>query len=110
MSYRVQDHTITVAPSVVSGPPPIERLIYKVTQHPSRSRRGALVDRGANGGIIGSDARVMWQHDGPGVDACGIDNHKLTSLKLVDAAAKTYSNKGPVIVTNADIQAGSQGA
>ena len=40
----------------------------------------------------------MFQHDGPGVDVCGIDNHKLTSLKLVDAAAKTYSNKGPVIV------------
>ena len=40
----------------------------------------------------------MFQYDSPGVDVCGIDNHKLTSLKLVDASAKTISNKGPVIV------------
>ena len=60
--------------------------------------RGALVDRGANGGIIGNDAKVMFQYDSPGVDVCGIDNHKLTSLKLVDASAKTLSNYGPVIL------------
>ena len=47
---------------------------------------------------MGSDARVMFQYDAPGVDVCGIDNHKLTSLKLVDASAKTISNKGPVII------------
>ena len=84
----------------MNGPisPPTERLVYKVTQHASRSMRGALVDRGANGGIIGNDAKVMFQYDSPGVDVCGIDNHKLTSLKLVDASAKTLSNYGPVII------------
>ena len=60
--------------------------------------RGALVDRGANGGIIGNDAKVMFQYDSPGVDVCGIDNQKLTSLKLVDASAKSLSNKGSVII------------
>ena len=101
ISYGAQDHTHEGVPSVETGPtntPSKQRLIYNVTQHPSRSKRGALVDRGANGGIVGSDARVMFQYDAPGVDVCGIDNHKLTSLKLVDASAKTISNKGPVTI------------
>ena len=100
ISYGVLDHAFKVAPSVSNGPlyPPIERLVYQVTYYSSRSKRGSLVDRGANGGIVGNDARVMFQYDSPGVDVCGIDNHKLTSLKLVDASAKTITNKGPVIV------------
>ena len=49
--------------------------------------RGALVDRGANGSIVGNDARIIrrlnWE-----VDVTGIDNHELRSLKMVDAAAR----------------------
>ena len=54
------------------------------------------MDRGANGGIIGNDARVFHVHLRE-VDVTGIDNHELNSLKLVDAAAKVMTNKGPVI-------------
>ncbi len=63
----------------------------------ARSKRGSLVDRGANGGIIGDDAKVFLQHQRQ-VDVTGIDNHELNSLKIVDASAKITTQKGPVIV------------
>ena len=59
--------------------------------------RGSLVDRGANGGILGCDARVFLTHQRT-VDVTGIDNHELNSLKIVDASAKATSQRGDVIV------------
>jgi hypothetical protein len=60
-------------------------------------RRGALVDRGANGGIAGDDTRVIHKHLRK-VDVTGIDNHEMTDLQIVDMASWAMSNKGPVIV------------
>ena len=62
-----------------------------------RKRRGALVDRGANGTIIGKDARVLRKLQRE-VDVTGIDNHELNSLWMVDAAAKAQSQRGEVIL------------
>ena len=62
-----------------------------------RSRRGALVDRGANGGILGNDAKVIFRR-AKRVDVTGIDNHELSSLPMVDATAKTLTDKGEVIL------------
>ena len=74
------------------------RVRYHVSQHQiSRSKRGALVDRGANGGIIGNDAVVIYQHQRQ-VDITGIDNHELNALKIVDATAKALSHVGFVII------------
>ena len=55
------------------------------------------MDRGANGGILGSDAKVFHVHTHE-VDVTGIDNHELNALKLVDASARTVTNRGPVIL------------
>ena len=55
------------------------------------------MDRGANGGILGSDARVILQHTRE-VDVTGIDNHELNALKLVDASARVITQHGPAIV------------
>ena len=74
------------------------KVTYKVTKHDHKKRtRGALVDRGANGGIIGSDARVILQHQRT-VDITGIDNHEMNALKIVDASSKVISDKGPIIL------------
>ena len=62
-----------------------------------RSKRGTLIDRGANGGILGNDAVVIFKR-GRRVDVTGIDNHEMNSLPMVDATAKAESDKGPVIV------------
>ena len=73
------------------------RREYHVTKHKRRPRRGSLVDRGCNGGIVGADVRVIYKYPGQEVDVTGIDNHQLNSLALVDAVGKTISNHGPVL-------------
>jgi len=62
-----------------------------------RSKRGTLVDRGANGGALGDDAKVMFRRN-KSVDVTGINNHELSSLPMVDATAKTLTDKGEVIL------------
>ncbi len=63
----------------------------------SKKQRGTLVDRGANGGILGDDAHVIFQHNNQ-VDVTGIDNHEMTNLKLVDGSATAITQKGLVII------------
>lgn len=84
------DHTATPANNKIKA-----RLKYNVSKH-LRSLRGSLVDRGANGGILGNDAKVIHVHMRE-VDVTGIDNHELNALKLVDATAKVMTQLGPVI-------------
>ena len=62
-----------------------------------RSKRGTLVDRGANGGTLGNDAKVIFKRNKT-ADVTGIDNHELNALPMVDATAKTIADKGPVIL------------
>ena len=85
--------------TVQHGPILVQNHIrYVVSEHAvHRSDRGSLVDRGANGGILGNDARVLLQHQSQ-VDVTGIDNHELNSLRIVDASAKITTQRGDVIV------------
>jgi hypothetical protein len=85
-------------PSVKTGPlHPIEANLHYQVSAAERSRRGALVDRGANGGILGNDAKPFHTHQHE-VDVTGIDNHELNALKLVDASARVMTQKGPAIL------------
>ena len=105
---RVQDQTVSedrVVPSVQYGPeppPPVVEVYvtYRVSQHDiniiAKLLRGALMDRGANGGILGNDARVFHSYQRE-VDVTGIARNALSGLMIVDAAAKMMSNRGPVI-------------
>jgi len=56
-----------------------------------------LVDRGANGGTLGNDAKVIFKRSKT-ADVTGVDNHELNALPMVDATAKTVADKGPVIL------------
>jgi len=62
-----------------------------------RSKRGALVDRGANDGVLGNDAKVFFKRNKT-ADVAGVDNHELNSLPVVDATAKTVAEKGSVVL------------
>ena len=62
-----------------------------------RPKRGSLIDRGANGGILGTDGRVIFTHQCQ-VDVTGIDHHEITDLKIVDAVARVETDKGPAIL------------
>ena len=55
-----------------------------------------LIDRGANGGLAGAHMRVI--HTTPGkINIVGIDDHELTGLNVVTAAALLDTQKGPII-------------
>ena len=55
-----------------------------------------LIDRGANGGLAGADMRAI--HSTPRkINIVGIDDHELTGLNVVTAAALLDTQKGPII-------------
>jgi hypothetical protein len=54
---------------------------------------GALVNRGANGGITGSDCCIIEVNNQPHfVNVEGIDGHVMTKWQLVTAGAVTEMN------------------
>ena len=59
--------------------------IYHVSKH-SSSHYGSFIDRGANGGLAGSDVRIL-ERTGRTVSVTGIDNHELPGLDIVTCAA-----------------------
>ena len=58
--------------------------------------QGALVDRGANGGIAGNTLRIISQSD-RSVDINGIDNHQMKNLRVVTAGGVIETQRGPTI-------------
>lgn len=64
----------------------------------ARHKRGALIYRGANGGILGNDAKVILEHlKEVDVVTGSIDGHEIPKLRMVDASAVIQTQKGPVI-------------
>ena len=70
-------------------------ITYNVGKHRT-AHRGALIDRGANGGILGDDARIIAETDRV-VNVQGIRDHQVTDLKIVSAGGVVDSQHGPVI-------------
>ena len=69
---------------------------YTVTTSQTQTKRGALVDRGANGGIAGSDVRLIAKTDRH-VDIQGIDNHRMNDVPIASVGAVVSTQKGDVI-------------
>ena len=60
---------------------------------------GALIDRGANGGLAGSDCRIITTSPDRFVNIEGIDRHQLTNIPIVTCGAYAVSRQhGPVIL------------
>jgi hypothetical protein len=69
--------------------------VYSVSA--SRTKRpGALVDRGANGGVAGEDVRVIQELHRT-VDVQGIDNHQIVDIPIVIAGGVINTQRGPAI-------------
>ena len=64
-------------------------------QHANHTNQ-QLVDRGANGGLAGSDMRVLHKTQCK-FDIQGIDNHEVTGLDVVTAATLLNTSQGKVI-------------
>ena len=69
-------------------------ITYHVAQA-NQAKHGSLVDRGANGGLAGSDVRVLSTSSRK-CTVTGIDNHEIPGLDLVQCAALVQTNHGRV--------------
>ena len=72
-------------------------IMYRVSQQVHHPSIGALVDRGANGGIAGNDVRIISKTDRT-VDVSGIDNHEMNNLPIVTVGGTVCTQRGEVIV------------
>ncbi len=96
--------TTAAAPNPSTKVPKAEYCINtaKTTYSVSRRnvatiKRGALVDRGANGGLAGSDAQTLHTTDRR-VDVQGIDNHQVTDIPIVTSAGVVDTQRGPIVL------------
>jgi len=73
------------------------QVTYRISKHTVTSKK-SLVDRGANGGVSGSDVRVLDQHlPHREVDIEGVQSHRITSIKICTVAGVIDTDKGPVV-------------
>ena len=59
----------------------------------SQAKHGSLVDGGANGGLAGSDVRILSRSSRK-CTVTGIDSHELQGLDVVQCAALVETNHG----------------
>ena len=69
-----------------------QRYLFQHANHTNHQ----LVDRGANGGLAGSDMRVIHKTHCK-INIQGIDNHEVTGLDVVTAATLLNTSQGKVI-------------
>ena len=90
-AYQVpypQDSTMTPERSIN------HHFTYHIAQA-SQAKHGSLVDRGANGGLAGSDVRILSRSSRK-CTVTGIDSHELQGLDVVQCAALVETNHGIV--------------
>ena len=90
-AYQVpypQDSTMTPERSIN------HHFIYHIAQA-SQAKHGSLVDRGANGGLAGSDVRILSRSSRK-CTVTGIDSHVLQGLDVAQCAALVQTNHGIV--------------
>ena len=71
---------------------------YHVGKHSVVQADKALIDRGANGGIVGDDMIVLEGNE-RFVDVSGLDGHKVSQLRIVTAQTLIQTHKGDAIAT-----------
>jgi hypothetical protein len=74
-----------------------ERPYIEVTTR-TRSDRGALIDRGANGSVGGADVRVIAYVEGHLVDVGGLDGHRINDIPIAMVGAVMTDQTGEFIV------------
>jgi len=101
IKYSIKKASTVGQPTNVS----IDGITYSVSMalspyHVSVSRcsaSGSLVDRGANGGIVGDDCHLIKEMT-CFVNIEGIDDHVMERQPIVTAGATVELNCGPVIL------------
>ena len=75
-------------------------ITYNVSVYARHLHRtwSALMDRGANGCIIGDDMREIDHHQHQRVNLNGLDDHTVQDLRLIIAGSTVKTNRGPIIL------------
>ena len=99
MNHALQAYNIMISP--FSGGTPQQsinlvhtHLFYHVAQA-KQAQHGSLVGRGANGGLAGSDVRILSKSSRK-CTVTGIDQHQINRLDIVQCAALVKTNHGYV--------------
>ena len=71
-------------------------LLNYVVLKLTRSNKGTLIDRGANGGVAGNDARIINKSD-RSVNITGIDNHEMKNIPMGTVGGVVKSQRGEVV-------------
>ena len=83
----------------IDGKRYIQADVHKITYNMSTGNitksTSSLVDRGANGGMAGSDVRLLEASD-RFADITGIDEHSLMNLRISTVSGVAQSHQGPV--------------
>ena len=102
---NVLTNTMSITPSA----PPKEKILYQGVEYKIAStnityivgnhktaKMGSLLDGGANGGLGGSDMRMLHEtHDR--VDVTGIGNKQITDVPVGTGASLIFTTTGPII-------------
>ncbi len=74
-------------------------VTYRISKNATANSIGALVDGGANGGLLGADVRLIEYVEHATVDITGVGDAEVKGLKIAQAAAKVETvQDGPIIV------------
>ena len=99
MNHALQAYNIMTSPSSDITP---QRSINSVHTHlfyhvaqAKQAQHGSLVDRGVNGGLAGSDVRILSKSSRK-CTVTGIDQHQINGLDIVQCAALVKTNHGYV--------------
>ena len=71
--------------------------MLSTTTHIILQPKGSLVDRGANGGLRGTDIRII-ETTGCSVNIKHIDSHQITYIPIATTDTVVHTQCGPVIV------------
>jgi hypothetical protein len=80
----------------LSLPTAVTAVRYSISAHRS-SKSGALVDRGANGGVAGHDVHIIFK-TGRHVDVRGINDHQIVDIPIVACGGVIFTQRGPVTI------------
>jgi uncharacterized membrane protein YgcG len=72
------------------------RVHIRLSEHKERVYQNSLIDGGANGGLGGSDVKLLETTD-RFADVTGIDGHKMVNLPIGTVAGKVLTTRGPII-------------
>ena len=98
VDYQVFQHHMCYHDDAIELPTDDEILTYSVSKQEIKPE-DALIDRGANGSLIGDDTRKIASPAVPKfVNASGITPHQLTNIPIITAGAYCETQRGGVIL------------